>query len=106
MGNIEKDYMKAVIFVSEGKTECVEKPIPRVEKSQEVLLKILAASVCGSDLGITASPPKHFGTPGVILGHECVAEIVAMGSKNSEFRIGDHVLLNPMIPCGIVFLAN
>ena len=92
--------MKAVIFESEGIVRCVEKEIPKIKSPDEVLLKILAASVCGSDLGITAVPQKHFGTPGVILGHECVAEIVEMGEENEEFKVGDRVLINPMIPCG------
>ena len=97
---MEKRTMRAVIFESEGVTRCVERPVPRITAKDQVLLKILAASVCGSDLGITAVPQKHFATPGVILGHECVAEIVEMGEENSEFHVGDRVLVNPMIPCG------
>lgn len=62
MGSIPKT-MQAVIFESEGVTRCVEKPVPVIQKQDEVLLKILAASVCGSDLGITAVPQKHFATP-------------------------------------------
>lgn len=94
-----QDTMKAVIFESIGVTRCVEKPVPTIKNKDEVLLKILAASVCGSDLGITSVPPKHFATPGVILGHECVAQIVEMGEENAEFKVGDRVLVNPMIPC-------
>jgi threonine dehydrogenase-like Zn-dependent dehydrogenase len=91
--------MKAVVFEGEGNVRCVEKPIPAI-KENEVLLRVLAASVCGSDLGITAIPQKHFATPGVILGHECVAEIADAPAGNSEFKRGDRVLVNPMIPCG------
>lgn len=98
MGSIPKT-MQAVIFESEGVTRCVEKPVPVIQKQDEVLLKILAASVCGSDLGITAVPQKHFATPGVILGHECVAQIVEMWEESDEFKVGDRVLVNPMIPC-------
>ncbi|MGI6175055.1 MAG: zinc-dependent alcohol dehydrogenase [Christensenellales bacterium] len=92
--------MKAVIFESEGVVKCVEKPMPRINAPDDVLLEVLAASVCGSDLGITAVPQKHFATPGVTLGHECVARIVDMGEENEEFTIGERVLLNPMVPCG------
>lgn len=97
---MENKMMRAVIFESEGITKCVEKPVPTIQSKDEVLLKILAASVCGSDLGITAVPQKHFATPGVTLGHECVAEVVALGEENDEFKVGDRVLVNPMIPCG------
>lgn len=92
--------MKAVIFEKEGVVKCIEKEIPKIKEKDEVLLKILAASVCGSDLGITAVPQRHFATPGVILGHECVGEIVELGEENEEFHVGDRVLLNPMVPCG------
>lgn len=92
--------MRAVIFESEGVVKCVEKPMPKISSPDEVLLEILAASVCGSDLGITAVPQKHFATPGVTLGHECVARIVEMGEENEEFSVGERVLMNPMIPCG------
>ena len=92
--------MKAVIFESEGVVRCVEKEIPKIKAHDDVLLRILAASVCGSDLHITSVPQSHFATFGVILGHECVAEIVEMGEENKYFNVGDKVLLNPMIPCG------
>ena len=92
--------MKAIVFVSEGKVAYVDRPEPQIRKPQDVKLKILAASVCGSDLHITSIPQSHFATPGVILGHECVAEIVEMGEENAFFKVGDRVLLNPMIPCG------
>ena len=97
--HMKKNEMRAVIFESEGVVRCVKKPIPKIRSKDEVLLKILAASVCGSDLGITAVPPKHFGKPGVILGHECIAEIAELGEENPEFKVGDRVLVNPMIPC-------
>jgi (R,R)-butanediol dehydrogenase/meso-butanediol dehydrogenase/diacetyl reductase len=52
--------MKAVIF--EGVARCVEKEIPKIQAHDDVLLKILAASVCGSDLHITSVPQSHFAT--------------------------------------------
>ena len=96
VGNI----MKAVIFESVGKVAYVDREEPRIEKPGDVKLKILAASICGSDLHITSVPQSHFATPGVILGHECVAQIVEMGGPNPYFKVGDRVLVNPMIPCG------
>lgn len=92
--------MKAVIFESEGVAKYVDMEIPKIKEPDEVLLKILAASVCGSDLHITSVPQSHFATFGVVLGHECVAQIVEMGEGNAYFKPGDKVLLNPMVPCG------
>ncbi|MDR1481431.1 MAG: alcohol dehydrogenase catalytic domain-containing protein [Synergistaceae bacterium] len=94
------ENMRAVIFEGDGVVKCVERPVPALKSKDGALLRILAASVCGSDLGITSIPQKHFATPGVILGHECVAQIVDMMEENPEFKVGDRVLVNPMIPCG------
>lgn len=91
--------MRAVTFSAVGEVSYTWREIPKIQSPDDVLLKILAASICGSDLGITAVPPKHPAKPGVILGHECVAEVVELGAPSSVFQVGDHVLLNPMIPC-------
>lgn len=96
----EREKMKAVVFEGEGKVAYKTVDKPAVAKPSDVLLKILATSICGSDLGLTAVPPKHPGKPGVILGHECVAEVVELGAPSRVFSPGDRVLVNPMIPCG------
>lgn len=47
--------------------------------SHDVKIKILAVRICGSDVHILADPPGTAANPGIILGHECVGEIVDMG---------------------------
>jgi threonine dehydrogenase-like Zn-dependent dehydrogenase len=39
--------------------------------------------------------------PGIILGHECVAEVVEVGSQVNALQPGDHVILDNNLPCGV-----
>ena len=44
--------MKAVVFEGEGKYSIKEVPEPKIEKSTDVLIEVLASSICGTDLQI------------------------------------------------------
>lgn len=92
--------MKAAKFISEGVMDIVDVDIPTIKKGNEVLLKILAASICGSDLAILSVPQKHPANFGVTIGHECVAEVTEVGKDVETFKKGDRVVVDPIIPCG------
>ncbi len=92
--------MKAVVFEGEGKYSIKDVPEPKIEKSTDVLLEVLAASICGTDLHILEVPPGHPATPGVILGHEYVGKVVEVGSEVQNLKVGDHVVVDPNITCG------
>jgi len=74
--------------------------MPEIKKD-EVLVKIKAVGVCGSDV--------HYYDKGkigsfivkrpLILGHECSGEIVEVGEEVKNLQIGDKVALEPGIPC-------
>ena len=74
--------------------------MPEIKKD-EVLVKIKAVGVCGSDV--------HYYEKGkigsfivkkpLILGHECSGEIVEVGEEVKNLQIGDKVALEPGIPC-------
>lgn len=92
--------MKAAKFISEGVMKIQEVDIPKVKKGNDILVKILAASVCGSDLAILSVPQKHPADFGVTIGHECVAEVYDIGNEVKTFKKGDRVAVDPIIPCG------
>ena len=76
----------------------VEKDMPKVN-SKEALIRITAAGIRGSD--VHAYIGKHpFRTPPSILGHEIVGEIVEIGNKVVNFKVGDRVTVEPQIGCG------
>lgn len=92
--------MQAVIFEKVGCHKIVEAPVPQLCGSDELLVKIEACSICGSDLHILADPPGCIATPGTIIGHEMVGQVLAVGDKVTNFAPGDRLVCDPNISCG------
>lgn len=79
----------------------VDRPRPQVESGTDVLLRILDVGVCGTDREICRF---EYGTPPpaeehLVIGHEAVAEVVAVGGRVRRVHPGDIVV--PMVrrPC-------
>jgi len=72
----------------------VKKPVP---KSDEVLMKIMAVGVCGSDIPRILKFGAHV-LP-IIPGHEFAGEIVQVGKNVEGWKVGDHASAAPLIPC-------
>jgi hypothetical protein len=87
------------------KLELITKPVP-VPKDDEVLLKVGAAGVCGSDTLCLGADKDNYSKffahckfP-VILGHEYSGEVVAVGEKCQTIKVGDLVVAETMNWCG------
>lgn len=94
------EMMKAAVFEAEGVLTLKEVPVPRIERPDQVLLKVEAVSICGTDVHMTAVPPGYIATPNTILGHEFVGTVVEMGQDVHHLQIGDRVVVNPNDYCG------
>src|ERR1035437_4121897 len=90
--------MKAAVLQALNEMTITEVPTPTPGQG-EVLLKVRACAVCGSDVRIF-----HHGnprvTPPVIIGHEVAGEVVAVGSGVDKFAVGDRVAIGADVPCG------
>jgi threonine dehydrogenase-like Zn-dependent dehydrogenase len=93
--------MLAGVFKREGVLSLEERKLPQITKPDEVLIRVLAAGICGTDIHILATPPGHPATPGKIMGHEYVGEVVEVGEGVRTLQIGDRVVVDPTITCGI-----
>ena len=82
--------MRAVAYVSPGEIDIIEKPIPKIEPD-EVLLEVLGAGVCHSDLNIIRSPRRRH-LIGTTLGHETAGRVVEVGSAVTTVDVGEEVL--------------
>ncbi|MDD4808399.1 MAG: alcohol dehydrogenase catalytic domain-containing protein [Oscillospiraceae bacterium] len=95
--------MQAAVFKGNGILSVEEVPVPAIEHPTQVLLKIRAASICGSDLHGLMVPPAQYLPEEIVMGHEFYGEIAACGEDAGEFKLGDCVVVNPAIPCGRCF---
>ena len=90
--------MQALLYTQSYDLEVREVEGPR-PGAGEVLLRVEAAGICGSDLhGVASRSPRR--KPPLIMGHELTGEVVAAGGPSGELLIGTRVAVNPQIPCG------
>jgi L-iditol 2-dehydrogenase len=80
-----------------GNVELVEVPIPAIGPT-DVLMKVWAAGVCGSDLNIQND--THFYTPPVTIGHEYSGIVVEVGRDVKTVRVGDKIVSDIEAPGG------
>ena len=80
------------------RVENVQKP--EINKD-ELLVKVLSASICGTDLRIFHGNHRLY-PPGTIRipGHEVVGDIVAVGNEVTGYSIGQRVFVAPNMGCG------
>lgn len=93
------ELMKAVYMVGPQKLEIREVPVPEITNENEVLVRVRAVGVCGSDLTAWKGNHPHVKMPS-IPGHEMVGEVAAVGSAVQNLKPGDHVVREPIDYCG------
>ncbi|MEK6454863.1 zinc-dependent alcohol dehydrogenase family protein [Caldifermentibacillus hisashii] len=91
--------MKALTYFGPGKKDLVEKPMPKVEKSTDAVVKITKTTICGTDLHILSGDVPAV-TEGRILGHEGVGIIEEVGEGVKNFKKGDRVIISCITSCG------
>lgn len=92
--------MKAAFYYGIGDIRVEEVEIPKID-CEEILIKVKACAICGTDLRIFKY--GHFKIPqGTkrVLGHEVAGEIVAVGSKVKGYKVGMGVAIPPNVGCG------
>ena len=90
--------MKALVLDSPDHFAVKEIPTPSIGKD-EVLIRVRACAICGTDIRIIkGQKTKDVHYPSVI-GHETAGEIAEVGSKIRDYKVGDRVVLAPVIPC-------
>jgi threonine dehydrogenase-like Zn-dependent dehydrogenase len=91
--------MRAAVFAGDGVLDISDRPYPRLERPDQVVLAVEACGVCGTDLKILEQPQAHPATPGVVLGHEILG-VIAEGGAETGLEPGERVVVAPNIGCG------
>ena len=91
--------MRAVVFAGDGRVEVDDVPEPKLERSDEAIVRVSKAAICASDLHLL-----HGKTPGMrvggVIGHEYVGEVTEAGDRAEGLSPGDRVLGSFLIACG------
>ena len=86
------------MLTAPGVLEYVEVPDPVVTAADDVVVRVRAASVCGSDThGYTGEGGRR--VPPLIMGHEFAGEVEAVGSAVTNVVPGDRVFVMPGVSC-------
>ncbi|KAJ6092725.1 hypothetical protein N7486_008014 [Penicillium sp. IBT 16267x] len=90
--------MQAVVFHEPYKVAVEQRPIPTVQDPEDVVIKVTYTALCGSDLHTYRGVEPA--SPGFIMGHEFVGEIVELGSAVKSFKMGDRIVSAFTTSCG------
>jgi threonine dehydrogenase-like Zn-dependent dehydrogenase len=91
--------VKAAVFKGPRDVRIEDVAEPESPARGEVLLEIVRAAICGTDASEWDHGPVLC-TPGVVLGHEFVGRVAAVGEDVPELRVGDRVVSGAGISCG------
>jgi L-iditol 2-dehydrogenase len=90
--------MKALLLSAYKHLEVQNLPIP-VPGPQEVLVRVAACGICGSDVhGYDGTSGRRI--PPLVMGHEAAGTIAAVGSEISGLAEGDRVTFDSTVYCG------
>jgi L-iditol 2-dehydrogenase len=92
--------MRGFTFQGPGKAELTELPDPEPGPG-EILLKVEANTVCGTDLRIMRGEKTKGVRHGVVLGHEASGTIAAVGDGVEGYQVGQLCGVSPIFACGI-----
>ncbi len=89
--------MQAAVWLSPGRIEIQQRPIPEPGPTDAVL-RVTTTTICGTDVHILKGeyPVK----PGLIIGHEPVGVIAKLGNAVQGYQVGQRVIAGAITPCG------
>ncbi|MFH1886029.1 MAG: alcohol dehydrogenase catalytic domain-containing protein, partial [Pseudomonadota bacterium] len=88
--------MRVATYYKNNDLRIEERPVPGIGPG-ELLVKVLASGICGSDVMEwyrVKSAPR-------VLGHEIAGQVVEAGEGVTEFAAGDRVFVSHHVPCGV-----
>src|SRR6476620_7474646 len=96
--------MKAAVIHAPGKVSYDTVDDPRLKADDDIILKVTATAICGSDLHIYSGgipQPRP-----MVLGHEFMGIVEEVGKGVTKLKKGDRVVVPFPIACGSCFFCN
>ena len=93
------EKMKGIQIVKPEQLRVIEMDVPELDDTNNVLVRIKAAGICGSDVGIYHGTNAAATYPRVI-GHEMVGEVVQTTATAKKVKVGDRVIIDQVTSCG------
>ncbi len=106
-------FAKAYHLLSKGKLPAIfpnlkfvkNCPKPTLNSENWVLVKSLMSGICGSDqnmlMGNESFSMEPYASFPCVMGHENVSEILEVGPSVKNFKVGDRVIVNPVMGCRV-----
>ncbi|MEV3901495.1 zinc-dependent alcohol dehydrogenase family protein [Mycobacterium sp. NPDC050551] len=91
--------MHAMVYHGPGRRSWEEVPDPAIKDATDVIVRVEAVTICGTDLHILKGDVPEVST-GRILGHEAVGTVVETGAAVAKLTVGDRVLVSCISACG------
>jgi S-(hydroxymethyl)glutathione dehydrogenase/alcohol dehydrogenase len=96
--------MKAVVFHKPGDMRVDEVADPKIEQAEDIILKVTATAICGSDLHIYNGFFPQLKP--MVMGHEFMGIVEETGSGVTDLVKGDRVVVPFPIACGSCFFCK
>ncbi|MBI5748188.1 MAG: alcohol dehydrogenase catalytic domain-containing protein [Nitrospinae bacterium] len=90
--------MRVAVYYNNKDVRLEERPVPKISNG-ELLIKVIASGICGSDVmewyRIKKAP--------LVLGHEISGEVVEVGEGVKNLKKGDRVFVSHHVPCNTCY---
>src|SRR5688572_15411872 len=97
--------MKALCWHGHGDVRVDSVPDPKLKEPTDVIIKITASGICGSDLHLFDGMMPTMKS-GDVLGHEPMGVVVEVGKEVKKLKVGDRVVVPFTISCGSCFFCR
>jgi L-gulonate 5-dehydrogenase len=96
-----KDFsMRTAQLTAPEKIEVLSVDTPKINNPKEVLVQVKVVGICGTDLHIFHGERADVQLPRV-MGHELSGVVTEVGGAVTKHKIGDRVVMDPVIACGV-----